>query len=137
MRRGPLHELQALYAGRIVPPVTIIELEEKRRLPPAALKVREAELILGALPAGARLVALDEAGATWTSRDFADRLASWRDSGTAALDIITSAARIDMMLIDIAMPEIGGTEVAREALAAHPHASPALGHRPTCVFHTR
>ncbi len=59
------------------------------------------------------------------------------DSGTAALDIITSAARIDMMLIDIAMPEIGGTEVAREALAAHPHASPALGHRPTCVFHTR
>ena len=85
MRRGPLHDLQALYAGRLAPPVTIIELEEKRPLPAAALKLREAELILAALPAGARLVALDQNGAAWTSRDFADRLAAWRDGGTAAL----------------------------------------------------
>jgi 23S rRNA (pseudouridine1915-N3)-methyltransferase len=77
--------VQALYAGRIAPPVTIIELEEKRRLPPAALKLREAELILGARPAGARLVALDQSGAAGTSREFADRLAGWRDSGTGAL----------------------------------------------------
>src|SRR6266852_3888854 len=76
-RRGPLYDLQALYAGRLVPPITIIELEEKRRLPPAALKLREAELILAARPAGARLVALDQHGAAWTSRDFADRLAFW------------------------------------------------------------
>ena len=45
---------------------TIVELEEKRRLPPAELKAREAELILAALPPGARLVALDERGAAWT-----------------------------------------------------------------------
>jgi 23S rRNA (pseudouridine1915-N3)-methyltransferase len=77
--------LQALYAKRLVPPVTIIELEEKRRLPPAALKLREAELILAARPAGARLVALDQTGAAWSSRDFADRLAAWRDASTAAL----------------------------------------------------
>ena len=63
----------------------IVELEEKRPLPPPALKAREAELILGALPAGARLVALDEHGAAWSSRDFADRLAAWRDGGAAAL----------------------------------------------------
>ncbi len=68
-----------------MPPVTIVEIEEKRRLPPAALKLREAELILAALPAGARLVALDERGVGWTSRDFADRLAAWRDGGTGAL----------------------------------------------------
>jgi len=85
LRRGPLHDLQALYARRIVPPPTIVELEEKRRLPAAELKQREAELILGALPQGARLVALDERGAAWTSRDFADRLAAWRDGGAAAL----------------------------------------------------
>jgi 23S rRNA (pseudouridine1915-N3)-methyltransferase len=77
--------LQALYAGRMTPPVTIVELEEKRRLPPAALKEREAELILAGLPAGTRLVALDERGAQWTSREFADRLSLWRDGGTAAL----------------------------------------------------
>ena len=85
MRRGPLYELQALYAGRIVPPPAIVELEEKRRLPPEQLKSREAELILAALPPGATLVALDERGAPWTSRDLADRLAAWRDAGVPAL----------------------------------------------------
>ncbi len=77
--------MQALYAGRLVSPITIVEVEEKRRLPPAVLKLREAELILAARPAGARLIALDQQGAAWTSRDFADRLAAWRDGGAAAL----------------------------------------------------
>jgi len=77
--------VQALYAGRLSPPITIIELEEKRRLPPAALKLREAELIIAARPGGARLVALDQTGAAWSSRDLAERLAFWRDGGAAAL----------------------------------------------------
>ncbi len=77
--------MQALYAGRLAPPITIIELEEKRRLPPAVLKLREAELILAARPDGARLVALDQRGAAWSSRDLAERLAFWRDGGAAAL----------------------------------------------------
>jgi 23S rRNA (pseudouridine1915-N3)-methyltransferase len=47
--------------------------------------VREAALILAALPSAARLVALDERGAPWTSRQFADRLGGWRDAGSAAL----------------------------------------------------
>jgi 23S rRNA (pseudouridine1915-N3)-methyltransferase len=77
--------MQALYAGRLAPPLTIIELEEKRPLPPAALRLREAALILAARPAGARLVALDQQGVPWTSRDFAERLRSWRDGGANAL----------------------------------------------------
>ncbi len=85
MRRGPLGDLQALYAGRLTPQATIIELEEKRPLPVASLKAREAELILAAVPAGARLVALDEGGKQWTSREFADRLGGWRDAGNAAV----------------------------------------------------
>ena len=80
-----MHELQTLYAKRIVPPATILELEEKRPLPPALLKVREAELILAALPAGDRLVALDRGGAAWSSRELADRVAAWRDRGTSAV----------------------------------------------------
>lgn len=70
---------------RLLPPPAIVELEEKRKLPPAQLKAREAELILAALPAGARLVALDERGQTWSSRELAERLAAWRDNGAAAL----------------------------------------------------
>ena len=85
LRRGPLYDLQALYAARLSPPPAIVELEEKRRLPAPELKLREAGLILAALPVGARFVALDERGEAWTSRIFADRLARWRDGGAGAL----------------------------------------------------
>lgn len=68
-----------------MPPVAIVEVEEKRRLPPSALPDAEAGLILRALPADARLVALDARGVAWTSRQFADYLARWRDTGSAAL----------------------------------------------------
>jgi 23S rRNA (pseudouridine1915-N3)-methyltransferase len=54
-------------------------------LPAAALKAREAVLILAALPARARLIALDERGAMWSSRRLAERLAAWRDQGVAEL----------------------------------------------------
>ena len=85
LRRGPLFDLQKLYAGRLLPPPTLVEVEEKRRLPAPELKLREAELILAAVPAGARLVALDERGETWSSRQLADRLAAWRDRGSGVL----------------------------------------------------
>jgi 23S rRNA (pseudouridine1915-N3)-methyltransferase len=60
-------------------------LDAKRRLPAALLKAREGELILEALPAGVPLVALDQRGTAWSSRDLADRLAAWRDQGAAEL----------------------------------------------------
>jgi 23S rRNA (pseudouridine1915-N3)-methyltransferase len=37
------------------------------------------------LPAGALLVALDERGKPWSSRELAERLAAWRDRGDAIL----------------------------------------------------
>ena len=67
-----------------MPPPTIIEVEEKRPLPAAELKAREAELILGALPRGVRLVALDGGGAVWSSGELANRLRDWRDAGSGA-----------------------------------------------------
>jgi 23S rRNA (pseudouridine1915-N3)-methyltransferase len=80
-----LAALQAEYLKRLRPPPEIVELEERRKLPPPQLKAREAELIVAALPAGALLVALDEAGAAWSSRELAARLARWRDGGTGTL----------------------------------------------------
>ena len=68
-----------------MPAPAIVELEEKRRLPPAELKMRETELILAAVPADARLVALDQRGKEWASLDLADRLRGWRDGGAGAL----------------------------------------------------
>ena len=68
-----------------MPAPAIVELEEKRRLPAAELKMREAELMLAAVPAEARLVALDQRGKEWSSLDLADRLRAWRDGGAGAL----------------------------------------------------
>lgn len=48
-------------------------------------KAREAELILKAFPFETPLVALDERGTAWSSRELADRLGQWRDRGTAEL----------------------------------------------------
>ena len=57
----------------------------KPRLPPALTRAREAALLLAAVPAAARLVALDERGAMWSSQEFARNLRDWRDCGTAEL----------------------------------------------------
>ena len=96
MRRGPLAELQAEYAGRLVPPATIVELDEKRPLPEAALKLREGALLVAAVPAGARFVALDPRGVAWSSRDLAAHLATWRDHGVGAVAFaIGGAAGLD------------------------------------------
>ncbi len=93
--------MQALYAARIVPPPVILELEVRQRLPAAVMKAREAELILAALPQSARLVALDEHGAAWSSRDFADRLAHWRDESVAeAAFAIGGAEGLDAAILD-------------------------------------
>ena len=54
-------------------------------MPPAQLRAREAELILAAFPTDARLIALDERGASWSSRVLAERIAGWRDQGIATL----------------------------------------------------
>jgi 23S rRNA (pseudouridine1915-N3)-methyltransferase len=80
-----LKELQTLYAARIAPPPVIVELEERRRLPIAVLRKREAELILAALSPGTPLVALDASGTAWPSRALADRIAAWRDRGFSEL----------------------------------------------------
>jgi len=84
-----------------VPPVAIVELEVRQRLPAAALKPREAALILAALPARARLIALDERGAMWSSRVLAERLAAWRDQGLAELAFaIGGAEGLDTEVLD-------------------------------------
>lgn len=68
-----------------MPPPAIVEVEERRPLPPEQLKLREGELILGALPASVPFVALDERGTQWSSRALAKRIAAWRDQGGSEL----------------------------------------------------
>ena len=77
--RGPERDLYQHYAGRIRWPLTLREVEEKRKLPPAQLILREGELLLQSVPARSVLVALDRRGKVMDSEGFARRLERWRD----------------------------------------------------------
>lgn len=59
--------------------------------PAAALLSREAERIDARLPAGARLVALDELGRDLTTVQFAGRVAAWRADGAPLAFLIGGA----------------------------------------------
>ena len=52
-KAGPERGLFEHYARRITFPFELKEVEEKKRLPPAALKKREGELLLAPAPDGA------------------------------------------------------------------------------------
>jgi 23S rRNA (pseudouridine1915-N3)-methyltransferase len=84
-----------------VPPAAIVELEPRQPLPAAARKAREAQLILAAMPARCRLLALDAGGEMWSSREFAEHLAGWRDAGVPELVFaIGGAEGLDRTILD-------------------------------------
>jgi 23S rRNA (pseudouridine1915-N3)-methyltransferase len=99
-KTGPLKALQEFYAERIRWPLTIREVEERRKLPPPELKAREGELILGALPKDAGLIALDGRGKTLSSTDLANRLARWRDADASLAFAIGGADGLADAVLD-------------------------------------
>ena len=91
-RAGPARDLFDHSVGRITWPITLREVEERRPLPPDRLRAREAELLLAALPDGARIVALDERGKALSSPEFAERVRRWRDDGVSDLAFVIGGA---------------------------------------------
>jgi 23S rRNA (pseudouridine1915-N3)-methyltransferase len=94
-KRGAQRALYEEYRGRLSWPVELREIEERRPLPPAKLKLRETELLLGALPADrarTAVVALDAKGKTLASEAFAARLGRWRDEGRASIAFLIGGA---------------------------------------------
>ena len=89
LRAGPEKQLIDDYLARLAAAgraigfsgIALNEVEEKKRLEGAALMAREAELLLAHVPAGARVIALDERGKNESSEAFAARLGAWRDEG--------------------------------------------------------
>lgn len=73
---------RAQLAGRGIGlyPFELREVEARM----AGDREREADLLLAALPSGARLVLLDERGESWPSHTLANKLARWRDDGCPA-----------------------------------------------------
>ncbi len=91
-KAGATKELYELYAARLRWQLTLKEVEERRPLPPEALKEQEGELLLAALPKGAKVIALDEGGKEMASRDFAALLGRWQDDGTQDLAFMIGGA---------------------------------------------
>lgn len=91
-RPGPARDLYEEYAGRLAWPLALRELELKRRPPPGEAKRQEAALLLGAVPPGAVLVALDERGRQMGSEAFAARIGAWRDGGASDLAFVIGGA---------------------------------------------
>ncbi len=85
LRRGPERDMIGDYVTRFdrtgravgLGPLTITEVDDRKGGGIAA----KAVLLDRAVPGGAALCVLDERGEMLTSRDFAARLARWRDQG--------------------------------------------------------
>jgi 23S rRNA (pseudouridine1915-N3)-methyltransferase len=91
-RREPERELYEAFVKRISWPITLKEVEERDPLPAPQRKAREAAKLLAALPDGATVVALDEAGKALSSAGFAKRIEGWRDAGTGDLAFVIGGA---------------------------------------------
>lgn len=73
-------------------PVIVKEVEEKKPLSGEALKAAESKLLCDVIPKEAKIVALDEAGATPTSREFATLLKNWQEEGVACVAFLIGGA---------------------------------------------
>jgi 23S rRNA (pseudouridine1915-N3)-methyltransferase len=80
-RDPPIDALFAEYARRCPWPIRLLELQPRGIVPPERRKEAEAALLLGAVPAGAAVVALDERGRDLASDELALQLGAWRDGG--------------------------------------------------------
>ena len=139
LKSGPLDTLAQHYAERIHWPLTIREVEEKRKLPAKELVEREGALLLAALPPSAVLVALDERGQPMTSAAFAERIGRWRDAGAADLafaiggadglaDAVRERAQLVLSLGAMTWPHLLARGLlleqlyrAQQILAGHPY----------------
>ena len=80
-KSGAERDLFEDYRKRLPWALEVVEVEEKRPLDAATLRDREAALLLGKVPAGALVIAMDQRGQTVTSEVLAQKIMSWRDAG--------------------------------------------------------
>jgi 23S rRNA (pseudouridine1915-N3)-methyltransferase len=92
---GPPRDLFDEYARRLRPKLALVEVEERRKLPPPELAAREADRLLAAVPKGAVAVALDERGRALPSAAFAALLGGWRDAGRDVAFLVGGAGGLD------------------------------------------
>ena len=98
-RQGPEAELFARYAVRLRPALALTELPEGRGAP-VEIKRREAAALIGALPAAAFVVALDQDGATPDSQALARMVAQWQGLARPICFLIGGTEGLDATVLE-------------------------------------
>ncbi|NKB58143.1 MAG: 23S rRNA (pseudouridine(1915)-N(3))-methyltransferase RlmH [Alphaproteobacteria bacterium] len=91
-RKSPARAVFEEYVRLVRWPLDLIEVEERKRLPPEQRRAAEAALLLRAVPDDTVVIALDEAGKTLSSRALASRIGQWRDDGRSCVAFLIGGA---------------------------------------------
>ncbi len=91
-KAGVAKDLFDHYRTRLRWKLSLKEVEERRPLAPDLLREQEGELLLAALPRGAKVIALDERGKDFSSAEFAGLLGRWQDDGVQDLAFMIGGA---------------------------------------------
>ncbi|MEQ1930860.1 MAG: 23S rRNA (pseudouridine(1915)-N(3))-methyltransferase RlmH [Parvularculaceae bacterium] len=100
IKSGPEFDLVEDYLGRAralgrnlgFSDVRLADVEAPKGLTGAVRQAREGELLLKSVPAGSRLIALDERGEAQDSAAFSKLLAKWRDEGASCAGALIGGA---------------------------------------------
>lgn len=100
LKAGPERELLARYLERTnasgkalaLSPLEVIEIPESPSQTATKRKSDEAAALLAAIPAGAKIIALDERGKSFSSEDFTKKLSLFRDDGAPCTAFLIGGA---------------------------------------------
>lgn len=92
VRAGPERDIFEAYRKRLPWPLETREVEARRQSGMAERRREEGQLLLKAVPSGARIIALDERGSAPSSTVFAERIGRWRDDGVPDLAFLIGGA---------------------------------------------
>jgi len=98
-----LRRMPREWAIRLIP----VRPERRDGQPVERIRATEAARLLERCPRDARIIALDERGEQWTTRQFADALANWREDGRDVALVIGGADGLDPVLLSRAERLLG------------------------------
>ncbi|MEC9347502.1 MAG: 23S rRNA (pseudouridine(1915)-N(3))-methyltransferase RlmH [Pseudomonadota bacterium] len=92
MGAGPERDLFETYRKRPGWPLDVVEIDDRKGGSDAERNARECAALLAKIPDGAAVIALDERGRTFSSREFAARLKDFEDAGRRDLALLIGGA---------------------------------------------
>ncbi len=92
MKQSPELDLLSKYIKQTRWNVVVREFEDKKPGSAEERKKREGALLLSAVPAGAKIVVMDERGKQLCSEKFAKRLGCWQDESVPAVVFLIGGA---------------------------------------------